>query len=224
MRRSEAVPDNIKGLIWDLDNTLYRFDHDFVQACHIAAARAALKGGVPMNMEQAVAYSERSYLERGHSYFLFVENFEVNELSIHLDFHDFIDETIIKKSKDLADLFVRSGLQHILVTHGSRRWAHKALLHLGLDRFFPPERIIPAEEIDFARKHASRVPFEKALQILDLPEAHVAVVEDMADNLLIPHEMGLSTILVHYGRVPDPMPDHIDYAYNNAAEFLKQSL
>jgi len=139
---------------------------------------------------------------------------------IHFDFHDFIDEKIIRKSVELIELFESAPLEHVLLTHASRGWAARALEHLGLKKFFPDEQIIPAEDTDFLRKSGSRVPFEKALSLLKTPPKETIVIEDIADNLRIPHEMGMGTILVHYGRPPKPMPDHVWRDFHSASDFL----
>ncbi len=223
MPASNDLPDlaALRGVIWDLDNTLYRFDRDFEQACNLAAARAALKGGVEMSLEDAVAFGWESYRLRGHSYDLFLERFALDRVRMHHDFHDAIDETLIKKSAALAALFDRVALGHALVTHASRGWAVRTLDHLGLRPFFPDERIFAAEDSGFERKSESRRAFDAALHALDLPPGQAMVVEDIAGNLRIPKEMGLLTGLVHYGRPPEPLPAHIDWHGNNAADFLE---
>ncbi len=211
----------LEGVIWDLDNTLYRFNADFEQACHIAAARAAVKGGADLTHEAALEICYRSYEIHGHSYRMFIDEYRLDKVQLHYDFHEFIDEKLIRKSAELVQLFGKTHLKHALVTHASGAWARRALEHIGLAAFFPDERIIPAEEINFERKDESRAPFEKALSLLELSPEKAAVVEDLAPNLRIPHEMGLMSVLVHYGQRPEPMPAHVTMDCNNAAEFLE---
>lgn len=224
MRISEKMRERlaqVEGVIWDLDNTLYRFEGDFEQLCHVAAARAAVKGGVQMTHEQALEVCLQSYDRYGHSYRLFIEEHRMDQVQLHYDFHTFIDEKLIRKSLELIALFEKTHLRHALVTHASGEWAARALRHIGLKEFFPDEQIIPAEAVDFQRKSESRAPFEKALALLGLPSARVMVVEDLAENLRIPHEMGLATVLVHYGQPPEPVPDYVLMDCNNAATFLE---
>lgn len=210
----------IDGVIWDLDNTLYRFEGDFEHACHIAAAKAAVKAGLDFDYDQALELCFQSYETYGHSYMIFIKEYGVEHKKIHFDFHTFIDEKLIRGEMELIALFERAPLDHVLVTHASREWAARALDHIGLRKFFPDERIIPAEEVDFERKSSSRVPFEKALGLLGLEASRVIVVEDIAENLQVPRSMGLDTVLVHYGQPPLPMPDYVGHDYNNAIDFL----
>ncbi len=221
---SETRLKQVEGIIWDLDNTLYRFDKDFEHLCHVAAAKAAVKGGVPMTHEETLKISLKSYDQYGHSYRLLIEQYELDKQQMHYDFHSFIDETLIKKSVELIDLFSKVNLNHVLVTHASGEWAQRALAHIGLKDFFPDERIIPAEATNFQSKAESRAPFEEALSRLSLSPEKVVVAEDITENLRIPHEMGLGTILVHYGKPPSPIPDYVDMNYNNAALFLERLL
>lgn len=211
-----------EGIIWDLDNTLYRFEGDFEHLCHVAAAKAALNAGVDMTHEEAFEICLESYDLHGNSSHLFVEKYRLDKQQMHYDFHRFIniDEKLIKKSVELIELFAKINLTHVLVTHASGEWAHRALTHLGLKEFFPDNKIIPLESTNFKNKSDSRVPFEMALGLLDLLPERAVVVEDMSANLRIPHDMGLGTVLVHYGKPPVPMPDYINMDCNNAIEFL----
>lgn len=221
MPQNEWTAGRLEGVIWDLDNTLYRFEDGFEHLCNIAAARAAMKGGAPLSEGEAIELSSLSYQQYGYSCRLFIERYGMDREQLHYDFHDLIDERLIRRSLDLIGLFEKTGLRHALVTHSSGRWARRALSHIGLAPFFPEEAIFPAEDVAFRSKAESREPFERALSLLGLAEDKVAVVEDVAANLRIPHEMGLATVLVHYGKNPDPMPGFVGFSCNNAADFLR---
>lgn len=212
---------HLRGVIWDLDNTLYRFEGDFEALCHVAAAKAALKGGLQASYNEAFSLCLKSYDVYGHSYRIFIEEHGIAQDQLHYDFHDFIDEKLIRKSLELVAAFERSPLGHVLVTHASRGWAGRALAHIGLKEFFPDEKILPAEDTGFARKSESCAPFEKALELLGVDAENVAVVEDIAVNLRLPYELGMDTVLVHYGQKPSPMPPYVRHDYNNALEFLQ---
>ena len=216
--------NNLQAIIWDLDNTLYRFDGDFENLCTVAAAKAVIKSGINMSYEEAFSYCQKSYDEYGHSYYLVIKEHQIDQHQIHFDYHSFIDETVIKKSIELIELMDQAPYKHVLVTHASFEWASRSLSHLGLKKFFSDDMIIPAEAIDFSRKSESTKPFLEALKKLETDIDHTIVIEDLANNLKIPKEMGLSTALVHYGRPPNPKPDYIDYFCNNAIEFLELAM
>ena len=212
---------NIKGVIWDLDNTLYRFDEGFEKACHIAAAKAAIKGGLDKDFEQAFEMSLKSYELYGHSCQLFTVEYQIDSKILHHDYHEFINEKIIEKSLEVVSLFEQTSLSHALVTHASMGWASRMLEHLGLKKFFDDERIFAAETVDFNKKSQSEIPFNIAVEALGIERSSIIVVEDLAENLKIPSDMGIKTALVHYGQRPHPMPSFIDFDCANASEFLK---
>jgi putative hydrolase of the HAD superfamily len=221
LENSSGAKQEVRGIIWDLDNTLYRFEEDFEHFCHVAAARAALKGGLDKTFDQAFELCLKSYSVYGHSCQIFTEEYRIDKTQLHFDFHNYIDEKIIARSIELVNLFEELSLNHVLVTHASHEWAQRALTHLGLKDHFPDQMIIPAEATGFERKSESKIPFEMAIQKLSCPPACLVVVEDIAENLAIPYEMGLFTVLVHHGRKPEMLPSYINMACNNAVEFME---
>ncbi len=218
---AQAELAGLSGLVWDLDNTLYRFDDAFKHACNIAAARAAIKGGVDMEIDEAIAFGWKSYREKGYSITLFIEQFQLDVTRMHHDFHHFIDEKLIAACQDTAQAFRDSTQKHVLLTHASRAWAVRTLAHLGLADSFPAAHIIPAEDVSFIKKSSGTAPFEHALAALGCAAGQAAIIEDMPANLDIPKKMGMTTILVHHGQKPDPRPAFIDYDFNNALSVLR---
>ncbi len=210
---------HIKGLIWDLDNTLYRFDKAFEKACNIAAARTVQTLLPNVSYEEALAAAEKSYAEHGYSGKILVEQYGITYSDYHYLYHDTIDESILEKNEAILMALAEIDLPHVLITHSSRRWAERTIKHLNMEAFFPPTRIIPLEDTNFEGKAYSSAPFIKGLELLNLPPEKVMVVEDTAKNLIRPKEMGMTTILIHHGNPPADMA-HIDYAYPDTLEFL----
>lgn len=214
--------DNIKAIIWDLDNTLYRFDGDFEKACNIAAGRAALHMGVPLSLEQAIEFATQSHLDNGFSVEVFIRDHDVNRHDIHHVFHSFIDETVIAKSLETIEAFEKSTQDHILLTHGSADWARRVLSHLGLKTFFPDTHILGREDFNFQSKWDGPYPFEKALTVLGRRAApDILVVEDTPHNLQYPHQMGMQTALIHHGKPLETYPDYIHMTHDNVLDILK---
>lgn len=213
--------ENIKALAWDLDNTLYRYTEILIEACNHSIARAAVKQNLPLTHEEAVEIGWESYTKYGSSGRVFVERYNICRESIHFDFHKTIDETIIETCSETISLFESLGLKHFLITHASRDWAIRTTRHLGLSRWLNEENCIGLEDTGFQMKSESRAPFERALDYLGLPAGEVLMVEDTADNLKVPHEMGMGTVLVHHGQKPESMPDYIDRDFDNAPALLR---
>lgn len=211
---------HIKGLIWDLDNTLYRFDQAFEKACNIAAARTVQKLMPSVSFEEALAAAEKSYAEHGYSGKLLVEQYGLVYSDYHYLYHDTIDESIVERNEAILMAMAEIDLPHVLITHASRRWAERTVKHLSMDAFFPATRIIALEDTNFEGKAYSAAPFIKGLELLNLPPESVAVVEDSVKNLMRPKEMGMTTALIHHGNPPASDHTHIDYAYPDTLEFL----
>lgn len=212
---------NLKGIIWDLDNTLYRAHAGMDHAYHLAAARLAVRDGVEPSMEVALEKARKSYEEREFSGRFLISEHGYDVPHLHKELHDMIDETAIVKSIETADLFRELDFKNALVTHGSKGWAHRVLAHLDLIAFFDHDAILSLESYDFQRKNESGAGVEMALQALDLAPDQVLMVEDIAHNLTIPHEMGIFTVFIHHGRRPEDTLDYVDAQYNSAIDLLE---
>jgi putative hydrolase of the HAD superfamily len=212
----------VQAIIWDLDNTLYRFDDAFIHACNVAAARAALHMEVPLGLDEAIEFATKSHLERGFSTEVFIEEHGVDRAHMHEVFHSFIDERAIVTSLETLELFQAVKCDHVLLTHGSGVWARRVLDHLGLREFFPDTHILGRENFDFHSKAQSLIPFEMALSVLGRESGRgVLVVEDTAVNLKHPYDMGMQTALIHHGRPPAKVDSYIDHSISDVREVLK---
>lgn len=117
--------------------------------------------------------------------------------------------------------------QYCILTHGTKEWAKEATRIVGLDTFFPDERIIGLDDIGAEHpKSVSKKGFQVALDVLglsetDIPHEEIYFIDDSAKNLPVPHSMGLST--VHVGpKINDyTAADYIAYRYPTLLRFLE---
>lgn len=209
------------GMLWDLDNTLYRLEDMLEDAFNVAIARAAIDCGVVMDFDDAVAMARTSYEKTGYSGRYFLEHYDIGRDALHFAFHRNLDEKIINVSLELQELMDGARLSHALITHGARDWAQRVLAHLGLTHHFAAENIFALEDMNFEKKHESERPFRAGLDVLRLPPERVVMMEDLVENLVIPHRLGMGTVWLHHGRVPDVIPAHVDYACANAVDFMR---
>lgn len=212
---------DIQGIIWDLDNTLYRFNDLFVHACNVAAARTICTLVDNFTYEEALAEAEKSYEEHGYSGHAFVTRHGVPYHDYHFPFHEAIDEKILDRNDDMLSALADLNLPHVIVTNASRHWAEKSLLHLGMKDFFPDENIIALEDTDFEPKARSVLPFEMARDKLRTDPAGTLVIEDTVRNLRVPKQMGFRTALVHHGKTPDVSEDFIDLEFPDTLSVLE---
>jgi putative hydrolase of the HAD superfamily len=213
---------HIHGVLWDLDNTLYRVEAELIQAFNVGVARAALRAGVPLDMDQAVAAAHRSFEEHGYSGRVFTENYGLSRVALHHELHSYIDEKIIRASHEVRELFATLPHKSVLITHGAHGWAERVLTHLGLRGFFADENILAFEHFDFESKAQSRRAFDMGLSRLNLDAKDVVIVEDTVANLRVPHGMGLNTALIHHGRPPAPMPEYVQHSFSSVIDVLKK--
>jgi putative hydrolase of the HAD superfamily len=221
--RIQAFDDHLKqlaGVVWDLDNTLYRIEDMTEDAFNVAVARGAIDCGLVMDFHDALALARTSFEKTGFSGRYFEEVYNIDREKLHLAFHEHLNEKVINASLQLQDLMDTARLTHSLLTHGERKWARRVLHHIGLKHHFPDEQIFALEDIGFVLKSQSPRPFESALGSLKLDGTRCVMMEDLEKNLRIPKEMGMATVLLHHGRAPDVLPEYVDFACANAVEFM----
>lgn len=225
IHKTDAAPGHklsmIEGIIWDLDNTLYRLDALLIDIFNEAMARAVLAHGLDMAYHDAVKLARRSFDETGYSGRYFVQRHGIDPRTLHIDFHGHIDEKVIKSNAEVKELFESLDLRHALITHGARDWAMRVLLHLELKRWFPSEHIFALEDYNFKRKSESPDSFVRAIEALQLPPERLLFADDTADNLRIPYELGMTTVFIHHGQLPEKAPPWVHLALKNAGDVLK---
>lgn len=220
-RPMSARLSQFRGILWDLDNTLYRENAVLHDAFDTAIAQAAIKQGVPLDMAAAMAAAKRSFLEHGYGGRVFIETMGVDPHKLHFGLHPLVDEKIIIPHEGLIDDLQSLSVHHGVVTHGARDWALRVLAHLGLLPLFMPERIHALEDFDFHKKGISRVPFETGLLSLGLAPEDVLMVEDQERNLRIPHEMGMGTVLLDYGQRGHKAASFVDLVCHDVHDFIR---
>ncbi|MBV8547852.1 MAG: HAD hydrolase-like protein [Alphaproteobacteria bacterium] len=212
---------DILGAIVDMDGTLYDESTPAMYfQFHNAAARAAIDCGVPLGYQEAFDLAAAE-LKKGVLHLETFRPFGVDPVEYIDKYHKYLDENAIDVPPDLADRFRRAQLgNYVLVTHASRNWAERVIKHLGLEEWFPPERILGFEDYGYQRKSASDAAFVMALDILGVPAENTMVLEDSARNLLIPSQMGMLTVQVVPNINQATKPAHVDMQVASAEECL----
>ena len=210
----------IKGIIWDLDNTLYRFSGEFRQSCNVAAAKAALEAGLDLPFEAALHLAERSESEHGMSMHAYITDHGLSVADLHIPFHRHIDESIIRPFMTLPALLEDLSLPQAILTNASRCWAERALQHIGLRHLFPDTHIIPIEDVGFEPKATTEKGFRKALEVLNISADRVVMVDDLNRNLEMAHKVDLKTVYMHYDDPFETLPGFIDAQFENSEAFL----
>jgi len=104
----------------------------------------------------------------------------------------------------------------VVFSNSPRGHADGVIDALGLTGVF--ERIYTIEFCEYEGKPARRA-YERVLADLGVPATHCVMIEDTARNLVIPHEMGMTTVLLSKDRLQ--RHDHVDYVVAELRELLE---
>ena len=115
----------------------------------------------------------------------------------------------------------------LILTNGSRKHAENVARKIGiLDHF---EDVFDIAAADFVPKPERRA-YERFLDKHGVEPTRSAMFEDIAKNLVVPHDLGMTTTLI-IPKTIDPFREefeqtaveapHIDHITNDLADFLK---
>ncbi len=211
----------IQGVIWDLDNTLYRFTGAFYQSCTAAAAQAAQELGINLSYEDTLKLAERSEEEHGYSMHGYVTDHGLTYASLHFPFHQRIDETVINPIDGTLEALQSIKCPQVILTNASRCWAERVLKFISLDDIFLPNKIIPMEDVNFEPKARSAKGFKLAMDKLDLPAENILMVDDLDRNLMMAHKLGMQTAYIHHGDPMQGLPNFIHAQYENILPLIE---
>ena len=117
-----------------------------------------------------------------------------------LDFAHDIDHSTISLDAALGDAIAQLPGRKLILTNGSRRHAENVAKKLGiLDHF---EDVFDIASADFVPK-PERVTYERFLSAHRVEPTRAALFEDIARNLVVPHDLGMATVLV-VPKIVDP--------------------
>ncbi|HUB64411.1 MAG TPA: pyrimidine 5'-nucleotidase [Methylocella sp.] len=219
---------HIDTWVFDLDNTLYPADSDLWPKIdqRITLFLAHLFGldGMSSRALQKYYYQRYGTTLRGL----------MEEHGIGPD--DFLDFTHdIDRSSLLPDLALATAItalpgRKLILTNGSREHALRTAEALGLQEMF--DDIFDIAAADFVPKPAAAT-YERFFERHEVEPAQAVMFEDLARNLLIPHERGMTTVLVvpkpgqmdhrdAFEIMSAPVPPHIDFVTSDLARFLRE--
>ncbi|MCJ2084092.1 pyrimidine 5'-nucleotidase [Methylobacterium sp. J-090] len=218
--------DQVDTWVFDLDNTLYPSD-----------ARVW-----PQVDERITLYVMRLYGLDGLSaralqkyfYHRYGTTLKALMTEAAIDPHDFldfahdIDHSTISLDPALGTAIEGLPGRKLILTNGSRRHAESVAAKLGiLDHF---EDVFDIADADFVPK-PERSTYERFLLRHGVDPRRSALFEDIARNLVVPHEIGMATVLV-VPRTLDPFREafeqaavqeaHIDHITSDLAGFLAE--
>ena len=201
LSRIDAL-SHINTWVFDLDNTLYPADCDLWPKIdqRITLYLSYLFGldGMSSRALQKYYYQRYGTTLRG-----LMEEHGIGPAEF-LDFTHDIDRSSLLPDLALASAITALSGRKLILTNGSREHALRTAVALGLEALF--EDIFDIADADFVPKPAAAT-YERFFERHAVDPARAVMVEDLANNLMIPHERGMTTVLV----VPKPgQLDHRD--------------
>jgi len=212
--------------IFDLDNTLYP-SHSRVWPQiddRITLYIAHLFG---IDGLSARALQKYFYHKHGTTLRALIDEYGIDPYDF-LDFAHDIDHTDIALNAALGAAIERLPGRKLILTNGSRKHAENVARKIGiLDHF---EDVFDIAASDFVPKPDPRA-YERFLLRHGVEPVRSAMFEDIAKNLVVPHDLGMTTTLIIPTTV-DPFREgfeqeaveapHIDYITNDLAAFLAE--
>ena len=212
--------------IFDLDNTLYPHDSRVWPQIddRITLYIANLFG---LDGLSARALQKYFYHRYGTTLRALIDEYGIDPYDF-LDFAHDIDHSDIELNASLGAAIERLPGRKLILTNGSRKHAENVAMKLGIYDHF--EDVFDIVAADYVPKPDRRA-YERFLDKHVVDPARAAMFEDIARNLVVPHDMGMTTTLI-IPKTIDPFREafeqeaveapHIDYITNDLAGFLRE--
>jgi putative hydrolase of the HAD superfamily len=194
-RHAPRAFGHVETWVFDLDNTLYPHHLNLWQQVD-ERIRDYIARYLKVTAEEAFRLQKEYYKRYGTSMrgLMTEHGMEPDDF---LDFVHQIDHSPLTPNAALgAAIEVLPG-RKLILTNGTRRHADAVLARLELDRHFDDVFDIVAAELE---PKPSPQTYDRFLKAHNVDAARAAMFEDLARNLVVPHALGMTTVLV--------MPEH----------------
>jgi putative hydrolase of the HAD superfamily len=187
---------HVETWIFDLDNTLYP------PACDLFAQvdrrmREFIALALAVDEGEAGRLQKTYYLEHGTtlSGLMALHGLDPGEFLAYV--HD-IDVAGVAPDPALGETISRLPGRKLIFTNGSVAHAENVIRRLGIAHVF--DDIYDIVATDYAPK-PKREAYERFIAASGIAPARAAMFEDMARNLAVPHEIGMTTVWVRPGEI-----------------------
>lgn len=216
---------HVRVWIFDLDNTLYPPEAQLFSQIELRMTAYMMRVlGVP----QGDADRLRAEYWRLHGTTLagLMAEHDVDATHYLADVHD-IDFGVLDPAPDLADAIAALPGRRIIHTNGDAAYARRVLAARGLHDPALFDAVFGIEETGFHPKPAATA-FDRVLEAARIDPRQAAFFEDDPRNLVVPHALGMRTVLVGQGRHgPDALPGvtdhgpHVHHRTDDLTAFLR---
>ncbi len=212
--------------VFDLDNTLYPAECNlFAQVDQRMGAFIARELGVPLPYAR---HLQKSYYRQFGTTLSGLMQVHKMSPDAFLDYVHDIDLTCVPELPDLKNAIDALPGRKIIFTNGSTRHAERVAAKLGVADCF--EAICSIETCEFVPKPEAEA-FDRMVRHHGVAPDQAAMFEDMPHNLEAPHDLGMTTVLVHSEFYDHPIqakiktwtepPDHVHHMTDDLTRFLE---
>jgi putative hydrolase of the HAD superfamily len=183
---------HVESWVFDMDHTLYPADNSlFSQIEERMSAYFKKLTGLPA--EHADNLRLKYWQDYGASVAGLVANHDVDAAEFLHEVHQ-IDFSVLSPNMTLNQAISALPGRKIVFTNGPKDYAHRVLAALEMTDLF--DGVFGTEHCDLIPKPQRRA-YEIIFNTAMIDTGTSAMFEDSAHNLIVPHEMGMKTVLVH---------------------------
>jgi putative hydrolase of the HAD superfamily len=216
----------VETWVFDLDNTLYPHHLNLWQQVD-ERIRDYIVGFLRITRDDAFRLQKDYYRRYGTTMRGLMEEHGLNPDEFLEMVHQ-IDHSPVTPNPELGTAIARLPGRKFILTNGTRAHAKAVMGRLEVEQHFDDVFDIAAAELE---PKPRRIVYERFLARHDVDPAKSAMFEDLARNLEVPHELGMTTVLV----VPEGAgvvlredwelagrdAPHVDHVTDNLAGFLR---
>ena len=216
----------IKGVLFDLDNTIIDFMKMKNAACE-AAMDAMIEAGLTLDKKHAMAELSALWDKFGIEYQRIFDEFLL-KMEGRVDYKKLARGILAYRSAKASHLvpypgvrktllaLKQKGLQLCIVTDAPRLEAWLRLAGMNLEDFF--DHVVTFDDTGKLKPH--KEPFEQALMLMKLKPSQVMMVGDNCDrDMAGARSLGITTCLAAYGS-REPRPADADHTLGRCADIL----
>jgi putative hydrolase of the HAD superfamily len=226
MKETRNTFDHVDTWVFDLDNTLYPHHVNLWQQVDKRIGEYVSRW-LNVSPEEARRIQKDYYLRFGTTMRGMMSLHGVSA-DDYLAYVHQIDHSPLEPNPAMGAAIAKLPGRKLILTNGSVDHVDKVLERLGLSGHF--DAVFDIIAADLEPKPASQT-YERFLRLHDVDPAKAAMFEDLARNLVIPHQLGMTTVLV----APDGSKEvvredwelegreaaHVDYVTDDLSGFLE---
>ena len=200
---------SFKDWLFDLDNTLYPASSSLFPQIHERMG-TFISSALKVDLAAAHEMQRTYYRTYGTTLRGLMLEHELPPDDFLAYVHE-IDVTVLAPNPRLAAALERIPGRRLVFTNGSARHAENVLNHLGLAHHF--DAIFDIKSADYIPKPAAETYHRMVAQFAIDPKQAV-MFEDLAHNLVVPHELGMTTVWVRedgHSFAEGPEPEDLSF-------------